>query len=185
MTLAGNGERPTTYAIVAFLDLGAAPRVEKLRDKYDPLAQRVAAHLTLVHPFSTTLTRQALEAHLQMVSRWARPIALELQDVTGHQGEYLFLNLKRGNDEVIALRDALYTGPLATFREASVTFVPHVTVGRLSSHTQFQESLYATRGYTEPVATVLDRLSCYRIDDDGQRVILTQSQLSGKPSRSR
>ena len=33
MTLAGNGERPTTYAIVAFLDLGAAPWVEKLRDK--------------------------------------------------------------------------------------------------------------------------------------------------------
>lgn len=179
MAFAGNGEPSTTYAIVAFLDLGTAPWVEELRDNYDPLAQRVAAHLTLVHPFSTTLARQALEAHLQAVSRATPPITLELRGVTGHQGEYLFLNLKRGNDEVIALRDALYTGPLATFWEASVTFVPHVTVGRLSSHIQFLEALHAARGYTEPVATVLGRLSCYRIDDDGRRVILAESQLGG------
>ena len=179
MTLAGNGERSTTYAIVAFLDLGSAPWVEKLRVKYDPLAQRVGAHMTLVHPFTTTLVWQALEAHIQTVSRQARPIALELQGVTGHQGEYMFLNVKRGNDEVIALRDALYSGPLSPYQETSVTFVPHVTVGRLAGRIQFQEALSSARDYTEPVTTALDTLSCYRIDDDGQRVILNQYQLGG------
>lgn len=178
----GTGVKPTTYAIVAFLDLAALPWGEELREKYDPLARRVAAHLTLVHPFTTTLAPQQLESHIHEVSRSSEVFTLELRGVTGHQHEYLFLNVKRGNDEVIAIRDALYSGLLARFLDASVTYVPHVTVGRLASPTQFQEALRALHEHSEPVLTSLDRLSCYRINQDGKRVILTESHLGRLPS---
>lgn len=176
---ADNEQELATYAIVAFLNLDENRWVEALRAQYDPLAHRVAAHLTLVHPITTTLAQQELLGHIQAVSRETRPIALKLQGITGHLGEYLFLNVKLGNDQVIALRDALYSGPLEAFREPLVTFVPHVTVGRLSSRDRFQEALSVTRAYTEPVVTVADALTCYRIHDDGRRVILHQAQLSG------
>jgi 2'-5' RNA ligase len=77
------------------------------------------------------------------------------------------LNVKRGNDELIALHDWLYTGPLAASLSREHTFVPHLTVGRLGSVGAFGAALAATSGLSDCFEVSARVLSVYRIDAEG------------------
>lgn len=163
--------------IAAFLDLGVGHWVEDLRRKFDPLASSVPAHVTLVHPFQARVELAEVIDHVDRVASTLRPLSLVCQGVTGHGDEYLFLNVKRGNDEIIELRDELYTGVLADVRTDSVTFLPHVTVGRVRSLPDFMAALAVAREYAGPVSTVVDAITCYGITGDDQRTVLTSHRL--------
>ncbi len=78
------------------------------------------------------------------------PFQVRLQSITGHEGGYLFLNVTRGNDQLIELHDRLYSGPLAAHLSSEHTYVPHVTVGHLTDKTAFLEALEATRLVNTP-----------------------------------
>jgi hypothetical protein len=65
-----------------------------------------------VFPFDSELPTGQLRDHVQSCVAGLAPFPVRLSQVTGSEGEYLFLNIKRGNDELIALHDRLYTGPL-------------------------------------------------------------------------
>jgi 2'-5' RNA ligase len=121
-------------AIVAFPRVetpDAWARVLGFRDRHDPLARSIPAHVTLVFPFEDPLSDEALEGHARDAVRGLAPIRLALRGVTAHEGEYLFLGVKQGNDAVVALRDALHRGVLTPHRSRLHTFVPHVTIGRV------------------------------------------------------
>lgn len=68
---------PTTHVVVAILDLTAFPWIEDLRREYDPLAEKVAAHLMLVHPFRNHRPNEELFQQIADVCRAARPIWLK------------------------------------------------------------------------------------------------------------
>lgn len=167
------------FVIAAFLDLGAGHWVEDLRRRFDPLAYSVPAHVTLVHPFQTKIELKEVADHLDRVASTLRPFRLVCQGVTGHEDEYLFLNIKRGSDGIIGLRDALYTDVLAGKRTDSVTFLPHVTVGRVRSLMEFSNALAVAREYDGRVTTFVDAITCYGITGDDQRTVLTSHRLGG------
>jgi 2'-5' RNA ligase len=160
------------------------PRVESvvewgelvsMRDRFDPLAQAIGAHLTLVSPFEDALPDAALEQHVRSVAGLpAFPVILS--EVTAHEDEYLFLNVKQGNDELILLRDNLYRGPLAPHRDRSHTFVPHVTVGRVSRE-RLPLALDETALLTAAIRARVDTISCYRIEPDGRRPLVFEVVL--------
>ena len=45
------------------------------------------------------------------------PFNIVLKGVTGSEEEYLFLNVKVGNDQIIELHDKLYSGLLKTISQ--------------------------------------------------------------------
>lgn len=165
------------FVIAAFLDLGADQWVEDLRRRFDPLASSVPAHVTLVHPFQTRVELAEVIDHVDRVASTSRPFRLVCQGVTGHDDEYLFLNIKRGNDAIIGLRDALYTDLLAGKRTDSVTFLPHVTVGRVRSLPEFANALAVAGEYDGRVTAFVDAITCYGITGDGQRKVLASHRL--------
>ncbi len=146
------------------------------RDRLDPLAGQVAPHLTLLSPFEDAISDRDLEAHLRAVASALPPFPITLRDVTAHEEEYLFLNVKRGNDALVQLHDTLYTGPLAAHRPRSHTFVPHLTVGRVLP-ADLPGALEETAPHTTPIQAQVDTLSVYRIDPDGSRPILFEVPL--------
>jgi 2'-5' RNA ligase len=157
-------------------DPAAWAQILAVRARFDPLAARVAPHLTLVSPFEDALSDLALEQHLRGVGAKVAGFAVTLREVTAHEGEYLFLNVKRGNDALIELRDLLYDGPLAAQRARGHTFVPHLTVGRRSPEA-LPAALAATAGLTFPIEARVDTLSVYRIEPDGRRPVLFEVPL--------
>jgi 2'-5' RNA ligase len=164
----------------------AYPEVENLadwkhvlavRDRYDPLASNIAAHLTLVFPFEDPMSDRDLEKHLQDAVSKVPDFEITLAGITAHENEYLFLNVKRGNDAVIHLHDVLYDGALAPHLVRGHTFVPHVTVGRLSTHA-LAAALDATAGLGRPIDAHIKSISVYRIEQSGDRTDVFELPLA-------
>ncbi|HEU5015685.1 MAG TPA: 2'-5' RNA ligase family protein, partial [Roseiflexaceae bacterium] len=128
-------------AIVVFPTFDNGAIIDALRHRYDPLAAVIAPHITLAFPFRSDIAPAALHQHITEAVAGMPPFVVRLHAITGHAGEYLFLNVKRGNDELIAIHDRLYTGMLTPFLAPEFTFAPHLTVGRLADQHAFRSAL--------------------------------------------
>jgi 2'-5' RNA ligase len=149
---------------------GTSP-IHVLRQRFDPLVALVPPHITLVFPFESELTSEQLRQHIQQVVADIRPFPVRLANVTGAEGEYLFLNVKQGNDDLIALHDRLYMGPLAGFLSPHHTYVPHMTVGRLTDPGAWREEVLLAAGLDVRHDMIVHEISVYVIQDDGSRRI--------------
>src|SRR4051794_1115011 len=85
--------------IVLFPKFEHLDSIQQLRQKYDPLAAFVPPHITLVAPFESALSSRQLEAHVHAALTEMEAFPITLKVVTGHEEEYLFLNVQRGGDE--------------------------------------------------------------------------------------
>jgi 2'-5' RNA ligase len=162
-------------------DADAWQAILSVRERFDPLARDVPPHVTLVFPFEDALLDTALEDHLRSVLCGVHRFPVTFGNITAHENEYLFLNVKRGNDAIIALHDALYTGPLARHLVRLHTYVPHVTVGRLPAH-QLAAALDATSAITRAHDATIDTISVRAIDGDGNRTAVLDLPLQDPPS---
>lgn len=82
----------------------------------------------------------------------------------------MFLNVKRGNDQLIALHDRLYTGLLAPYRSLRHTFVPRMTVGRLVDPAAFAAALDAAPALTRTFTLTVEEITLYSIDGASRSV---------------
>lgn len=90
---------------------------------------------------------------------------VQLKDFTGDfRDGYLFLNVKKGNDNIIELHDKLYSGILRSFLFRKVTYCPHLTVGRLQLQIDFDQALDELSCYDETFETVIDKIYIENID---------------------
>lgn len=154
-------------AIVVFPQFKNSALIEALRQRYDPLAAMIAPHITLVFPFLSDIAPATLRQHIKQALAETQPFAVRLQEISGHADEYLFLNVKRGNDKLIALHDRLYTGILAPFRAPELTFTPHLTVGRLAEQAAFQAALREARAERAVFETTVRAVAVHAIAEDG------------------
>jgi 2'-5' RNA ligase len=165
-------------AIVLFPKLAQIGLIEQFRQVYDPLAPLIPAHVTLVFPFECAISTEDLLLHMSNVAGQFHSFPLLLQGITGHMNEYLFLNVKSGNDQLIALHDQLYTAALAPYLTAQETYFPHLTVGRLSSTTTFVEALRQAQSITPSFETEVQEICAYRIKLDGNGQVECKVKLS-------
>ena len=168
------------WAIVIFPKHEHLAAIEEFRGTYDPLASLIPAHLTLVFPFESTLSAHELSAHMADVTQQHRPFRLCLRGVRGQAGEYLFLNVTCGHDQVMELHDQLYTGLLAPYLSLHVTYVPHMTIGRVQPALAFAEALRrAHESLTDVIQTTVDQICAYAIESDGKRHVACTVPFSG------
>jgi 2'-5' RNA ligase len=159
--------RAAMRSIVILPEFDGLDRIAQLRRQFDPLASKIGAHITLVFPFESDLSAEQLRAHIQRAIQGMTPFPVQCRGVTGHEDEYLFLNVKLGNDQLIDLHDRLYSGPLAAHLRFEYTYTPHVTVGRLADRTEFLRALEVTREVRATFQTVVREITTVRIESDG------------------
>lgn len=157
--------------VVIFPKFEQADLIEQIRKSFDPLATMIEAHITLVPPFESSISAGELYSHIEEAIEVIQPFHLLLQGITGHEGEYLFLNVKRGNDQLITLRDRLYTGFLASYLLPEYTCVPHLTVGRLPDRNTFFSALERATQLKDSFETQVCEISVYSIQPGGTRCI--------------
>lgn len=85
--------------------------------------------------------------------------------------EYLSLNVKVGNDAVIELHDRLYTGILSGYLNRSLTFTPHLTVGRIQDPHILARALAETEHVDEIFETTIHEVLVETIDERGESTI--------------
>lgn len=175
-------------AIHIFPDFENVGLIDELRQEYDPLATKIPPHITLVHPFTDEISNESLIAHVQNTLKGARSFHLRLQGVTGSPNGYLFLNVKRGNDEVIGLRDCLYTGVLAPYYYRKATYVPHLTVGQGMDMQTWEAALLDLTNFHVEFVTTAEKVVIEEIAQDDSSRILYEHHLTsladGKDERN-
>lgn len=167
----------SSVVVAAFLPQLAGSFAQHLRALHDPLASVLPPHLTLVFPLAFQQDVQVLREPIARVLGMHAPIALRLDEVTAH-AELLFLNVKRGNDALIALHDDLYARVFPQALDAEFTFVPHVTVGRVPEQEARRRALQHARSISHPLEVTIEQLSVYvRNDHTGVRHVAYEVPL--------
>jgi 2'-5' RNA ligase len=94
------------------------------------MAALIPAHLTLVFPFATALTRLQVATHVKRVAaRWPQ-VPVSFRAVRLYANEFVFLMAARGADSVHALHDAMYTRSLLPYLRRDLPYEPHITLAR-------------------------------------------------------
>jgi 2'-5' RNA ligase len=153
-------------SITIFPEFQNNHHIQNLREKYDPLFELIPPHITLVFPFTSDITTAQLQEHMKTVLAEEQPFFIRLQGVTGDGGEYLFLNVKEGNDALTRIHDLLYSGLLKEFLYRGVSYNPHLTVGKLGDTPGFTQALKETEHFSEEFTTVVDKVIVEIIDED-------------------
>ena len=79
-----------------------------------------------------------------------QPFLIKLHGiVTGQPGNYLFLNLINGNDEIVELHNRMYKRLLEPYKPGWLSnrqFMPHMTVGKFTSDQEMNHAFDQTKG---------------------------------------
>jgi len=157
-------------AIVWFPPRDVVEDVERFRAAHDPLATTLAAHVTLVFPFASTLGTVQIAAHVRRaLARWpVLPVRLE---GLGHfHADWVHLRMTQGQAAVTTLHDRLYRGALAPFLRRDLPYEPHLTIGRAPDAAACDTLLDAARAarLDRPRHGVMRTLTLCALTHDGR-----------------
>ncbi|MGL4741664.1 MAG: 2'-5' RNA ligase family protein [Sarcina sp.] len=111
--------------------------INKIRRKYDPVESLVVPHITLVFPFESDLSAEEIKEHVENAVKDMKPFDVELQGIVSTESfdNLMFLEVKKGHEELEKLHENLYTGILKKYRPkwlANSKFKAHMTVGKVA-----------------------------------------------------
>ena len=157
------------FAVAWFPRFEGLEGVEAFRRKHDPMAALIPAHLTLVFPFATALTRLQVETHVKrVVSRWP-PIPASFRAVRMHANEFVFLMASRGAASLLALHDRLYTRSLLPSLRRDLPYEPHITIARDASLPRLEAAYEEARErFGRELSDVLREVTLLAVAPDGR-----------------
>jgi 2'-5' RNA ligase len=116
------------YALVHFPDIDTT-HIQLIRKKYDPTADLIPAHITILFPVPDEIGEDALVHHINSVIEHWEQFPIRINGLFKSWDHWLFLTLKDGNAEVIRLHREIYTGILQPYHRTDIKFVPHIGLG--------------------------------------------------------
>lgn len=159
------------HTILIFLNNMSIDKIENIRQKYDPLFGLIAPHITIVFPFISNISNDELKSHILNLSKGIGKIEIEFANHITSVGNYLFLEVEGGKEQIEELHDRLYTGALLQFLKEDIPYIPHVTVGRKESAELAAEVAKDMHSFPEKLQCVIDRISVERIGENGESII--------------
>lgn len=100
------------------------------RPVFFPLSNIVPAHVTLVFPFSTDISVEALISHVVAITSSFKPIKTILAHCRFQEDGYIHGAVLDECKGLSALHTQAYSGILQSFRDPRFPFQPHLTIGR-------------------------------------------------------
>ena len=150
--------------------------IDRIREKYDPLATHVRPHITLVFPFDSDIETAELNKHISSVLSDVEAFEVMLKGITpvNSFGRYLFLNIEKGTEKIIELHKKLYTGILQEHFPQWLNgnnFLPHMTVGNFQNEEEFQMATEETKAVVDDFKTIVNTVSVEIIDENEDSII--------------
>jgi 2'-5' RNA ligase len=139
--------------------------IQNIRHQYDPLASKIAPHITLVFPFESEISSDALRQHLKTSLDKFKSFSLKLQGISHEEG-YLVLNLIEGQEQIIKIHDLLYSGMLTKFLSQEHDYKPHITVGRFKNLSATQAAMKKLKHFDHEFTTEVNKITAEIILDN-------------------
>ena len=164
--------------IMIFPEFNNQEIINGIRKKYDPLYNLVKPHITLVFPFKSSMPDEILSQKLEESLKEAIPFSLILQGISRHKdtyGNYIFLNIKKGSQEIIKIHNDLY---LNIFGERYCEpFIPHMTIGNLDSADEMEQAYNSVKDMDICFTTIIEKVSVEMIGNNGESIIIIEKKL--------
>ena len=104
--------------------------IQKLRNKYDPLANLIPPHITIAYPFSDNISNEELIKKLTNLLKNLNPFTIVFKGISLSKDNYIFLNCVQGNQEIIELHNKIYKQIIPSHFKKSIKYIPHITLGK-------------------------------------------------------
>ena len=118
--------------ILIFPNFEDTYKIENIRKQYDQLYGIIPPHITLAFPFDSQMENSKLKKLLTEVLKNIKPFEIEMEGVSLRKDDkiktnYIFLNLKKGQEKILNIHNLIYEKVLQT--KLNFTYVPHITLG--------------------------------------------------------
>ncbi|TGY44273.1 2'-5' RNA ligase family protein [Clostridium sartagoforme] len=136
--------------------------------------------MTLVFPFEGELTNEELNLYMRESLKDIHPFKIELEGFSKQEdryGNYLFLNVVQGMDVIKSIHDILYKDKLKEFN-LGYDYVPHMTVGKLSSMELLNKAFDDVSKYKDRFSTLVNKIYVEMIGENEESIILLEQELS-------
>jgi 2'-5' RNA ligase len=169
-----------TRTIMIFPEFENIDFINDIRKKYDPLAELVLPHITLVFPFNSELTNEELNLYLKDCLSDIQPFKVELEGFSMQEdkyGNYLFLNVVQGMNVIKNIHDMLYKDKLKQF-DMAYDYVPHMTVGKVSSKALLDKAFDDIDKCNDKFCTMVKKISVEMIGEHDESIIIIEHELN-------
>ena len=140
-------------------------RIQEIRNKFDKLANLIPPHITLVFPFSDSISNQELVEKLSnLLTGWSS-FNIEFHGISLSEDGYIFLNCINGCEEIIKLHDEIYEKILPSHYKKTIKYVPHITLGQA-------DSLEKLSGFNDSFNSVVAGISVELIGKNEESIII-------------
>jgi 2'-5' RNA ligase len=165
-------------AVVAFPVLAEADgrKIEAVRRRHDPNAERIAAHFTLVFP-TKAVARQALEERMAALAAATPAFAVGLRRILVHREgaeAFVYLVPEQGYDALVEMH-----GHLNGAAAEKAAFTPHLTIARLPDRTQARTLATALASDHLAATGRVEALSLVDVPDSGAVRTMQVTTLRG------
>jgi len=155
--------------ILLFPELTNGYQIDRYRERFDPLAKKIAPHVTLVFPFEAADLESDALAHyaaerIQGIGAFELEAALPAVVEEG----YVYLRIQSGGSQLRRMHERLYAGELRSFLRTDVDYEPHITIGRYADEAAAFEARKALVTLCGPFRAQVREVIIERIGADEQ-----------------
>ncbi|VTT41451.1 Uncharacterised protein [Streptococcus porcinus] len=153
--------------------------INKIREKYDPLANLIAPHITLVFPFESELADEELFKILEKRLSQFRPFEVEFQGFSkniSRNGNYLFLNIIKGQNTISEIHDILYENEFNEYY-SDIPYLPHITVGKFKNEELLELAFRDANQYNKLFLCQINKISIEMIGSNEESIIVKERYL--------
>lgn len=170
--------------IMIFPEFSNISVIDEIRNKYDPLARHVRPHITLVFPFRSDIGSDELKQHIQNALSSVQPFRVTLKGITPAKsfGNYLFLDVVHGREEIVDIHKRLYTGLLEChFPQwlSKGSYTPHITVGKIDDEESYRATIADVQDIQDTFTALVEKISVEIIDENEDSIIEMEVPLLG------
>lgn len=137
------------HMLIAPVPTALATAIAPYRQKFDPLANIIPPHITILKPFHFTGPAHELYNHIESILENYAPIKVSLAgwDIYDQSRYQLRLPVVAGRREFRQLRQDLLTGPLNHPLEVDNAPWPYITFGRFPQRDDLEEAKKILQGF--------------------------------------
>lgn len=182
INIASRGISLNKRTIMIFPQFENIKVINDMRKKYDPLADLVRPHITLVFPFESNITNEELSLYLKESLINIKPFKIELKGFSKQEdryGNYLFFKVVHGIEELKNIHDILYKDKLKQFNKG-YKYIPHITVGKMPSVELLNEAFRDVNTCKDKFSTIVKKISVEMIGNNEESIIVIEHILEGK-----
>ncbi len=153
--------------------------IDNIRTQYDPLAQLVRPHITLVFPFENDMSNEEIKSILNGRLQNVKPFEIVLNGISKQEdkfGNYLFLDVKKGVDDICAIHEILYKNEFKQF-DSGLGYKPHITIGKLQTVDALNIAYNKLKNMDETFTTMVNKISVEMIGENEESIIVIEKQL--------